>query len=172
MRHGFIIMCQKASGDQCSGSTCLHQVLRNSSAGRGMVCVFWDRQWVVLVNFMSLGRNVNADLLCVTVWSITTSNLQKATRFASRKVSFVSMTMIFTTQHLSDSTENWIDGLGIVTRSAIQSRLNSKWFSFVWTTKGIIWRHCLRMIKKMFNNLSGSFYMMLTKTSVLRASAD
>jgi len=45
----------------------VYQALRNSSAGRGIVCVFWDRQKVVLVNFMSWGRNVNADLLYVIV---------------------------------------------------------------------------------------------------------
>jgi len=53
----------------------------------------------------------------------------------------------------------------------IQSRLSSKWFSFVWTTQWIIWRHCLRTMKKMFN-VSGSLYMMPTKTSMLCASAD
>jgi len=63
----FIIICQKANGDQCSGSTCLHEVLRNSSGGRGMVCVFWDRQDVILVNFMSRGHNANAHLLYFVV---------------------------------------------------------------------------------------------------------
>jgi len=59
MRQGFIIICQKANGDKCSGNTCLHQALRNSSAGRGMACVsgkykelflwtlcLWDRMWM------------------------------------------------------------------------------------------------------------------------------
>jgi len=47
----------------------------------------------------------------------------------------------------------------------------SKWFSFVWTSKGIIWGHCMR-IMKMFNNMSESFYMMPAKTSMLQASTD
>jgi len=66
-------------------SMCLHQALRNSSAGRGMVYVFWDRQGVVLVNFTSQGHSVNAGLLYVIVGSIATSNLQKATRFAAER---------------------------------------------------------------------------------------
>jgi len=148
MRHGFIIICQKANGDQCSGSTCLHQALRNSSAGRGMVCVFWDRQEVVLENFMSWGHNVNASLLSVIVWSVPTSNLQKAVRSAAEKCHFQHDNDFCHTAYLSDSRENWTDGLGIVTTSAIQSRLSSKWFSFVWTTQGIVWRHCLRTIEE------------------------
>jgi len=56
-------------------------------------------------------------------------------------VSFFNMTMIFTTQRPLDSRENWRDWLGIVTTSAVQSRLSSKWFSFVWITEGIAWRN-------------------------------
>jgi len=67
VRHGFITICQNVNGDQCNGSTCLDQTLRNSPAGRGMTFVFWDRQGVVLVNSMSQGHNVNADLLYVIV---------------------------------------------------------------------------------------------------------
>ena len=75
--------------------------------------------------------------------------------------------------HLSDSREKWRDGLRIVATSAIQSRISSKWFSFVCTTQGIVWRHYWTTIeKKVFNNTSGSFYMMPSKASMLRASAD
>jgi len=67
-------------------------------------------------------------------------------------------------KHLSDSRENWRDGLGIVPISTIQSRLSSKWFLFVWTTQGIVWWHWLRTMKKMFNNyVSGSFYTVSQK---------
>jgi len=168
MRHGFIIICQKSNGDQCNGSTCLHQALRNSSASRSIVCIFWDRQGVVLVNFMSRGHDVNADVI---IWSITTSYLQKVISFAAERVILQHDNDFHHTTHLSDSRENLRDGLGIVTTSAIQSRLRSKWFSFVWTTQGIICRHCLRTMK-MFNNMSRSFYMMPAKTSMLQASAD
>ena len=175
MRHGFIIICQKANGDQCSCSTCLHQALRNSSAGRSrpMVCVFRDRHGVILVNFMSRGHNVNAELslLYVIVWSVTTSSLQKATRSAAERC-HSSTWQWFSPYSARHTVENWTDGLGIVTTSGIPSRLSSKWFSFVWTTRWIAWRHCLRTMKKMLNKMFGSFYKVPTKTSILQASAD
>jgi len=156
MIHGFIIICQKANGDQCSGSTCLHQALRNSSAGRGMVCVFWDRQGVVLVNFMS------QNIIC-----------KKWRGLLKKGVILQHVNDFHHSAHLSDSREKWRDGLRIVATSAIQSRIRSKWFSFAWTTQGIVWRHYLTTIeKKMFNNTSRSFYMMPSKISMLRASAD
>jgi len=172
MRHGFINMCQKTSGDQCSMKHVSSPSLRNSSAGRGMVCVFWGKQGCSCANFMSRGHNVNADLLYVIVWSITSSNLQNATRSAAKNVILQHNNDFHHTAHLSDSREDWRDGLGIVTTSTIQSRLSSKWFSFVWTTQGIVWGHCLRTMKKTFNNMSGSCYMMPTKTSMLQASAE
>jgi len=173
MIHGFIIICQKANGDQCSGSTCLHQALRNSSAGRGMVCVFWDRQGVVLVNFMS------QNIMWMQAYSTLLSHqlqpviCKKWRGLLKKGVILQHVNDFHHSAHLSDSREKWRDGLRIVATSAIQSRIRSKWFSFAWTTQGIVWRHYLTTIeKKMFNNTSRSFYMMPSKISMLRASAD
>jgi len=53
-------------------------------------------QRVVLVNFMSRGHNVNADLLYV---------ICKSDEVCCRKVSFFNMTMIFTTQHTCQTVQ-------------------------------------------------------------------
>ena len=165
MRHEFIIICKKVNGStveaQCSGSTSPSH--KKFICRQGMVCVFWERQEVVFVNLMSWGHNVNA--VYRTLMSdqlLTTSNLLRG--LLSRHDND-----FHPTPHLSDSSENWRDELGIVTTSAIQSR--PLWFLFVWTTHGIVWRHCLRTMK-MFNNMFGSFYIMPSKNSVLQTSAD
>jgi len=162
MRHGFILMWRIASGDQCSKSTCLHQALRV-----WLVFSWTDNE--LFLRTLCLGDIMWMHTYCTLLSDQLQPAICKKQRGLLQKGVILQHDNDFHhTTHLSDSTENWIDGLGIVTTSATQSRLNSKWFSFVWTTKGIVWRRCLRMDKKTFNNMSGSFYnMMPTKTSML-----
>jgi len=62
-----------------------------------MVCVFWDRQGVVLVNFMSRGHDANADLrYCLISYN---QQFAKSDEVFCRNVSFFNITKIFTTQH-------------------------------------------------------------------------
>jgi len=173
MRHGFIIMCQKANGDRCSGSTCLHQALRNSSAGRGWL-VFSGTDKELFLWTSSLGDIMWMQAYCTLLSDQLQAVICKKWRGLLKKCVILQHDNDFHhSAHLSDSREKWRDGLRIVATSAIQSRISSKWFSFVWTTQGIVWRHCLTTVeKKMFNNTSGSFYMKPSKTSMLRTSAD
>jgi len=148
MRHGFIIICQKANGDQCSGSTCLHQALRNSSGGR-VWFVFSGTDKTLFLWTLCLGDIMWMQTYCTLLSDQLQPAICKKRRGLLQKGVILQHDNDFRhTAHLSDSRENWRDGLGIVTTSAIQPSFSSKWFSFVCTTQGIVWRHSLRTMKK------------------------
>jgi len=92
MKHGFIIIHQKASGRQCSGSMCRRQGPRNLRCSH-LQAIFWDTQGVVLVDFVPPGHTVSADYYCTLLSDPCGQQSTESDRVCWRKVSFFNMTM-------------------------------------------------------------------------------
>ena len=113
MRHGLIIICQKANGDQCSGNTCFHQAIRNSSAGIWFVFSGTDKELFLWT--LCLGDIMWMQTYCTLLSDQLQPVICKKWQGLLKKGVILQLDNDFHhSAHLSDSRDKWRDGLKIV----------------------------------------------------------
>jgi len=85
-------ICQRANGDQCGGSKCLHQALKNQGAAICSLC-FLRQTRSCSCGLYASGHTVNADYYCMLLSDWLRSAICKSDEVCCRKVSFFNMTM-------------------------------------------------------------------------------
>jgi len=158
MKHGFIIIHQKASSGQCSGSTSPKIFNVQPSAGKVMACIFWDTQGVVLVDFVPPGHTVNVDYYC----TLLSDRLRPAVR--RNRLGLLKKGVILqhdnAPPHRARQTVQKIEEMGweLLQHRPYSPDLAPSDFHLFEPLKDLLDASSLRTMK-MFNNMSYSFYV-------------